>query len=112
MIPKWCVDCLLFILFLFVCLLFATEERFALFTLRLILVDELIEGVEAWVGSTVNVVPPVTDEVLLVEDGTVGAQEAVGVTIGLAHVKDLGIGKNKHVEDVIWTSPFSISRML
>ena len=94
------------------CLFFATEERLALFTLRLILVDELIEGVEAWVGSTVNVVPPVTDEVLLVEDGTVGAQEAVGVTIGLAHVKDLGIGKNKHVEDVIWTSPFSISRML
>ena len=94
------------------CLFFATEERFALFTLRLILVDELIEGIEAWVGSTVHVVPPVTDEVLLVEDGTVGAQEAVGVTIGLAHVKDLGIGKNKHVDDVIWRSPFSISRML
>ena len=84
MIPKWCE--------LFVCLFFATEEWLALFTLRLILVDELIEGVEAWVGSTVDVVPPVTDEVLLIEDGTVGAQEAVGISVRLAHVKDLGIG--------------------
>jgi len=41
------------------------------------LVDELIEGIEAGIGGTVDVVPPVADEVLLVEDGAVGAQEAV-----------------------------------
>ena len=61
----------------------------------MVLVDKLVEGVEAGVGSTVHVVPPVTDEVLLVEHGAVGAQETVGITVGLAHVKDLGIGKYK-----------------
>ncbi len=53
------------------------KKRLALFTLRLVLVDELVEGVEAGAGSAVDVVPPVADEVLLVEDGTVGAEEAV-----------------------------------
>ena len=41
------------------------------------LVDELVERVELWLCVTVDVVPPVADEVLLVEEGSVGAEEAV-----------------------------------
>ena len=60
------------------------------------MVDELVEAVEAGIGGTVDVVPPVADEVLLIEDGAVGAQETVGVAVGLAHVEHLG--KERHEE--------------
>jgi hypothetical protein len=39
------------------------EKGLALFTL-LLLIDKLVEGVEAGAGGTVDVVPPVADEVL------------------------------------------------
>ena len=70
-------------------LVLGAEERVALFTLGLVLVEELVESVEVGLGRAVHVVPPVADEVLLVEDGAVGAQEAVGGAVGLAHVEHL-----------------------
>lgn len=60
------------------------------------MIDELVERVEAGTGGTVDVVPPVADEVLLVEDGSVGTQEAVRVAVRLAHVESLGTGTNKN----------------
>ena len=39
----------------------------------------------------VKVVPPVANKVLLVEHGPVGAQEGVGLAVGLAHVEGLQI---------------------
>ena len=81
-----------------------TEETLALFTLGLVLVDELVERVEAGAGGAVHVVPPVTDEVLLVEDRAVGAQEAVGVAVGLAHVESLGKSQQGHLQKLF---PFS-----
>ncbi len=66
-----------------------TEERVALFTLGLVLVEELVEAVEVLAGGAVHVVPPVADEVLLVEDGAVRAEEGVEVAVSLAHVEDL-----------------------
>ena len=72
------------------------EERLALFTL-LLLVDELVERVEARAGGAVDVVPPVADEVLLIENGSVGAKEAVGVAVRLAHVE--------HLQDVVGSRP-------
>ena len=70
-------------------LVIGAEKRVALFTLRLILIQELVESEEVGVGGAVDVVPPVADEVLLVEDGAVGAKEGVEVAVGLAHVKHL-----------------------
>ncbi len=70
-------------------LVVGAEERVALFTLWLVLVEELVECIEVLRGGAVKVVPPVADEVLLVEDGAVGAQEAVEVSVSLAHVKYL-----------------------
>ena len=70
-------------------LVLGTEERVALFTLGLVLVEELVEAEEVLAGGAVHVVPPVADEVLLVEDGAVGAQESVEVPVGLAHVEHL-----------------------
>ena len=70
-------------------LVLGTEERVALFTLGLVLVEELVEAEEVLAGGAVHVVPPVADEVLLVEDGAVGAQESVEVAVGLAHVEHL-----------------------
>ena len=37
-------------------------------------VDELVECIKVRGGSAVDVVPPVANKVLLVEDGSVGAQ--------------------------------------
>ena len=70
-------------------LVLRAEEGVALFTLWLVLVQELVETVEVGLVGTVHVVPPVADEVLLVEDGPVGAEEAVGGAVGLAHVEGL-----------------------
>ena len=70
-------------------LVVGAEERVASFTLGLVLVDELVEAVEVLDVAAVGVVPPVADEVLLVEDGPVGAEEAVGGAVGLAHVEGL-----------------------
>lgn len=64
-------------------------ERVAFFTLGLVLVEELVETIKVGGGRAVHVVPPITDEVLLVENGAVGTEEAVEVAIVLAHVKHL-----------------------
>ena len=40
-------------------------------------VEVLVEGVEPGGPAAVGVVPPVADEDLLVEDGALGAQEAI-----------------------------------
>ena len=93
---------------LFRLLVVDTEERLALFTLGLVLVDELVERVEARARGAVHVVPPVADEVLLVEHGAVGTEEAVGVTVRLAHVESL----KKKVNEKIFKKLFSDSQML
>lgn len=55
------------------------------------MVEEFVEAEEAAAGGAVDVVPPIADEVLLIEDGAVGAQEGVEVAVELAHVKHLKI---------------------
>jgi hypothetical protein len=70
-------------------LVLRAKERSADFTLWLVLVDELVQGVEVGRGRAIYVVPPVADEVLLVEHGAVRAEEAVVVAVGLAHVEHL-----------------------
>ena len=69
-------------------LVILAEESLAV-GLGLLLVDELVEAVEVWLSCTVNVVPPVTNKVLLVEDGSVGTEEPCGVSVGCAHVERL-----------------------
>ena len=76
-------------------------------------VDELVESIKVRGGSAVDVVPPVADKVLLVENGSVGAQDyknknwsahlishksflvtsltAIGVSVRSTHVEDLAI---------------------
>lgn len=65
------------------------EEGLAIFTIFLVLIDELIQGVEIRGRSTVHVIPPVANKVLLVENRSVGTQERVIIAIGLTHVKHL-----------------------
>ena len=55
--------------------------------LVLLLVDELVEAVEVRLGSTVQVVPPVTHKILLAEDCSVRAEEACCFPIGCAHIE-------------------------
>ena len=52
-------------------------------------VEVLVEGVEADRAAAVGVVPPVADEDLLVEDGALGAQEAVLAAVVVAVVVHL-----------------------
>ena len=54
-----------------------------------ILVDELVEAVEALLLGTVQVVPPVTHKILLVENSSVRAEEPSGGSVRLAHVKHM-----------------------
>lgn len=61
-------------------------------------IDELIEWVEVGGSGAVHIVPPVAYKVLLVEDGSIRAEEAVRVAIGLAHVKDLTISINISID--------------
>jgi len=55
--------------------------------------DVLVEAVEAFGRGAVEVEPPVADEVLLVEDGSVGAEEGVlgqaAQTVSCAHMESL-----------------------
>ena len=58
--------------------------------------DIFVKGVESRGGGAVEVEPPVADEVVLVEDGSVGAEEGVfgeaSVAIVAANVKHLALG--------------------
>ena len=69
--------------------LLRAKERGALPTRGVVFVEELVELVEVGGGAAVDVVPPVADEVLLVEHGAVRAEEAVEVAVRLAHVEHL-----------------------
>ena len=55
--------------------------------LALVLVEKLVEAVEVLLLCTVQVVPPVTHKVLLVEDGSVRAEKPSGLSIRLAEVE-------------------------
>ena len=77
-------------------------------------VDELVEAEEVRLGSAVNVVPPdyetlqvvcyqdvnspVTDEVLLIEDGPIRAEESCGATVLLAHIERLQRGSEDQTQ--------------
>lgn len=52
-------------------------------------INQDVQVVEVGLLGTVKVVPPVTDKVLLVEHGAVGAQEGGGFTVRLTHVESL-----------------------
>merc|ERR1719458_192253 len=67
-------------------------------TLLRAVVYELVETEEVWLCGAVNVVPPVTDEVLLIEDGSVGAEECCGATVLLAHIERLAVGRCVRVD--------------
>jgi len=69
-----------------------TEERSASLALLRTVVDELVQAEKVRLGSAVNVVPPVADEVLLIEDGPIRAEEGCGATVLLAHVERLAVG--------------------
>lgn len=66
-----------------------TEKSGALGTFGVLLVEELVQAVKVFGRAAVKVVPPIADEILLVEHGSVGAEEGVVVAIGLTHVEDL-----------------------
>ena len=57
--------------------------------------DLIVEGVEVFGGGAVEVEPPVTDEIVLVQEGPVGAEEAVlgepTGAIGCADVERLAL---------------------
>ena len=57
-------------------------------------VEVLVERVEPGGAAAVGVVPPVADEDLLVEDGALGAQEAVLAAVVVAVVVHLRLGLN------------------
>ena len=54
-----------------------------------VLVQILVDGVEAGRLAALDVVPPVADKVLLVEHGPVGAEEGGRLPVRLAHVEHL-----------------------
>ena len=58
----------------------------------------LVDSVEILSQTTVNIEPPVTDEVLLVEQGTIGTEEAVlgqpSLTISGTNVEWLAVSLN------------------
>ena len=49
------------------------EEGLAIFTICLILINEFVESVEIYGGCAIYVVPPIANEVLLIENGSVRA---------------------------------------
>ena len=53
------------------------------------LVDVFVDDVEAGGLRAVDLVPPVADEVALIEEGPHGAEERVRAAVALAHVEDL-----------------------
>lgn len=58
--------------------------------------DLVVPRIKRFSLGAVEVEPPIADEVLLVEDGTVGAEEGLGAegaqTVGDAHVEHLAVG--------------------
>jgi len=56
----------------------------------------IIESVELFSQGAINIEPPVTDKVLLVEQGSVGTEEAVlgktTIAITATDVEDLALG--------------------
>lgn len=65
------------------------EEGLAIFTIFLVLIDEFVQWVKTGGGCTIHVVPPVANEILLVENCAIRAQERIVVAIRLAHVEHL-----------------------
>ena len=87
-------------------------------TLLRTVVDELVQAEKVRLGSAVNVVPPgnanrrfskyviainspVADEVLLIEDGPIRAEEGCGATVLLAHVERLQRGHQTRMKAII-----------
>jgi hypothetical protein len=58
--------------------------------------DFFVQGIEAFGFGAVKVEPPIADEVVLVEDGSVGAEEGVlgksTLSVGGADVEHLALG--------------------
>ena len=71
-----------------ICLIINTEESLASRSfLPLVLVEKLVKIAPVRLSSTVQVVPPVTHKVLLVEDCSISAEKTVGLSIRLAEVE-------------------------
>ena len=56
------------------------------------LIDVLVDEVMARRLRAVHLVPPVADEVALIEEGPHGAEERVRASVVLTHVEDLKCG--------------------
>ena len=66
-----------------------TEKGFAFFTTFLVLIDKFVQSIEIWRSGAVHIVPPITNEVLLIENCAIRTQKWVVIAIRLTHVKDL-----------------------
>ena len=52
-----------------------TEKGFAFFTTFLVLIDKFVQSIEIWRSGAVHIVPPITNEVLLIENCAIRAQK-------------------------------------
>ena len=62
------------------------------------LIQELIETVELLLLSTVQVVPPITNKILLIKNSSVGTEEACAATIRFTHVEHLALSLEVSVD--------------
>ena len=61
-----------------------------LLTIFVLCVYKFIKSIECRLSLAIDVVPPITNEVLLIEHGSIWTKETVSIPIWLAHVENLG----------------------
>ena len=68
------------------------ENKLALLllTIFVLCVYKFIKPIECRLSLAIDVVPPITNEVLLIEHGSIWTKETVSIPIWLAHVENLG----------------------
>ena len=60
-----------------------------LLTIFVLCVYKFIKSIECRLSLAIDVVPPITNEVLLIEHGSIWTKETVSIPIWLAHVENL-----------------------
>ena len=67
------------------------ENKLALLllTIFVLCVYKFIKSIECRLSLAIDVVPPITNEVLLIEHGSIWTKETVSIPIWLAHVENL-----------------------
>ena len=79
---------------------------------RTILSNSFVQSVEFFGGCAVEIEPPVTDKVLLIEDCAIGTQEGIQLevyTSFLTDVEDLAASFISSVSIVSWSGAFESS---